>query len=530
MSIGKLVEDSHREIAATKAMDKELENQFESIQFGAEGRPARFENAVNDSNVQMFTHIIRMDETLPRWWSKQRDIFLRNYSRESGLLAGTVYGESTRVKNMSWVLESTEGETLDLDHFQNVFELAQFGNGMPAFLQKVTSQLLTQDNGAFIELIPENPRNEYFAGQEPTIEIGPNGQQIKRDNGIPAGYLALPLEGRVGGIACFDSQQCWRTFDPEWPVIYQNRWTGQWRILHWTRVAMLSSHSQPDEMARGIGLCAISRTFVYARLIQYMDTYFKEKIAGQDADFGTMSGMTTKQLEAALQSGTIAADNKGMLIYKNVRFIVGSSPDVIPQIELYSLKGLPDGFDHEKEMRLAATAMSVGFGVSTNGLGLNFNVGRTKAEADAQERETQGKGRADIENMICNVLNQRILPEDAEFRFDEKDDQADKASAEIKQIRVNTRATQIQTGELTPQEARIMAVQDGDINPEFAESTVVGDNEVIDTEKPTAEEGVQEGTAPPTESEDGQTEDTKKALASKRMQALGNPFYRDLII
>lgn len=535
MSIGKVIDEFKDSVAADKAiqrdMPSDMASQFESIQFQATGQQARFQDQITDPNAFMFTHIIRMDEDLPRWWSRARDIFLRNYSRESGLLAGAVFGESTRVKNLSWIIE-TQDKTADdgrLDHFQKVFELAQFGAGMPAFLHKVTNQLLTQDNGAFIEIMPENPVNEYFEGTPPTYDIGPNGQQVPKDAGTPSGWLCMPLDGRVGGIACFDSAQCWRTYDPEWPVIYVNRWTGQWRILHWSRVATLSSHTQPDELGRGIGLCAISRTFVYARLIQYMDTYFKEKVAGQAADFGTMSGLTASQLKAALESGQIAQDNKGLIIYKNIRFISGASPEIIPQVELHSIKGLPDGFDHEKEMRLAATAMSVGFGVSSNGLGLNFNVGRTKAEADAQERETAGKGRIDIENMICNVINQRILPDGDEFRFDEKDDQADKQREEIKQIRVSTRKMQIESGEITAEEARIIAAEEGDIPPEYAEIPIVGDNEAVEDDNPVPGAMDQNEDLEMNENEGGETpEDTKKALATKRMEIRESAFYQTL--
>lgn len=465
---------------------------------------------------------------MPMWWSRSRDVFLRNASRESGLLASTVYGESTRVKNLSWIIETQNKDDAHLKYFQNVLENAQFGQGFPAFLQKVTSQLLTQDNGAFIEIIPENPQNRYEPGKSPVYSIDPSGRQVLTEPGTPSGYLALPLEGRVGGIACFDSRQCWRTYDPEWPMIYQNKWTGQWRILHWSRVAMLSSHTQPDEMGRGIGLCAVSRTFIYARLIQLMDTYYKEKVAGQAADFGTIAGMTAKQLNNALVSGQIDQDQKGTVVYKNLRFIVGATPETLPQVELHSLKGLPDGFDHEKEMRLAATALAVGFGVSTNGLGLNFNVGRTKAEAEAQERETQGKGRADIENAISNVMNQRVLPEDDEFRFDEKDDQADKARAELKQIRVNTRKTQVDLGEITVQEARLIAAEEGDIPPEFADKPVVGDDEVVG-DKPTPDNMPIPNAETEDDEEDGIPEDTKKTLVQKRIAVQETTFFRHLM-
>lgn len=524
MTIGKLLDDHVNTIEAQKAQMQESEHQIEgSIQFQAEGQTARYVDNNFDAESGMFRYLIAMDETLPRWWSRERDIFLRNYSRESGLLASTVYGESTRVKNRSWLLETQNKDESYLEYFQKVFDHAQFGAGLPSFMQRYAVQYLTQDNGVFVELIPENPQSEYQQGKEPVYDLLPDGRRTIKQ-GLPAGQLELPLQGRVAGIACFDSRQCWRTYDPEWPVIYVNKWTGQWRILHWSRVAFTASHAQPDEMGRGIGLCAISRTFIYARIIQYMDVYYKEKIAGQGADFGTIAGMSQKQLENALNEGKVQQDNKGTLIYKGIQFIVGANPEVMPDVALHSVKGLPDGFDHEKEVRLAATALSVGFGISTNGLGLNFNVGRTKAESETQERETEGKGREDLENSIANIFNQRVLPDDAEFRYDEKDTRADKERAEQKQIRANTRAILITSGQVSKEEARIMAADDGDIPPEFIEKPIVGDDEVI-ADSP---ENRQDVMPQEEESEDGETEDTKKALTKNLIAVQESAFYRTL--
>jgi hypothetical protein len=58
--------------------------------------------------------------------------------------------------------------------------------------------------------------------------------------------------GRVTEIWHFDSAQCWRTFDPDFPVIYQNPRDNTFKRLHKTRVIMLSPATRSPTSAGGL--------------------------------------------------------------------------------------------------------------------------------------------------------------------------------------------------------------------------------------------------------------------------------------
>ena len=84
---------------------------------------------------------------------------------------------------------------------------SEFGEGWPIFFGKFVEDLLTQDNGAFAEI------------------IGP---------GRPTG----PMTGMPVGVAHLDSARCQRTGDQEFPILYHDR-SGKIYKLHYTRVMTL---------------------------------------------------------------------------------------------------------------------------------------------------------------------------------------------------------------------------------------------------------------------------------------------------
>src|SRR6185369_6724414 len=95
------------------------------------------------------------------------------------------------------------------------------------------------------------------------------------------GRADKPLRGPVMQLAHLDSANCWRTFDPEFPVLYTNPYTGAYHKIHESRIMSGSSLTAPEELARGIGLCAVSRVYLYAQIARDIATFKHEKISGR---------------------------------------------------------------------------------------------------------------------------------------------------------------------------------------------------------------------------------------------------------
>lgn len=470
---------------------------------------------------------------LPQWWSRQRDAFLRTRLQSNSLISGIVYGEATRIRNMPYVLTHEDDNQEELSKWQNLLQLANFGRGFPVFASKIATDYLTQDNGCFFEILGAGEIklvNETFYRR--VIENG-----IQREVPYTTTFLAKgERTGQATGIAYLDAGQCWRTMNPEYPVIYTNPYTGQLVVLHWTRVSYDSQFPQGYELARDVGLCALSRAYETMRQVKAINTYYYEKVTGQSAEI-IYANQPVSKLDSAVQAAMFQSDNAGFSVFKNTMLLAPKSGGVGAQdlkFDKIGLRDQPDGFSYREQMDIAVNILAQAFGVDVREIWAAAQTGATKADAEVQDIKTTGKGRADILSMLENAINWRVLPPEITFKFDEVDDLSDKRKVEIKQIRVNTRATQIQSGELNLEEAREMAAEDGDIMPEFLERIATADDATsVEAVNPSsADEQPKENEPDEDEAEDSESDE--KALDdlkknSKQYGATRSLFFSNLI-
>jgi hypothetical protein len=429
------------------------------------------------------------------WWSPARDKQLRNYVRSNPILSSVVAGEATRVRNMSYTLTLEEGRTRKIQRYHDMLRDCDFGKGFRSLSQKVSSDLLTQDNGAFIELVGTGGNRE-------------TQRYLDRSD--------------VQTFAHLDASRCWRTYDPEYPVVYTNPYNAQYHVLHYSRVIMMSQNEQPDELARGLGFCATSRAFEMARYIYDMQTYKREKVSGSAPEIGILNGMSLPHFLKGLTDSGQANLNQGFVKFKNTAIIgpPGHGPNQ-PEasLTLVGLKSVPDGFDFKDELTVSMYLLAAAFGVDVREYFPLQSGGATKADATIQHAKSSGKGRADIMTLLEDAINYRVLPDYVTFAFDVKDDEEDKLKAENRATRVQARATQISSGELSVIEARTMAAEEGDIDPSFLDNPMVADDTTVPVEgaNPTGE--TEDDTESPpeevetTDANEGEKSDSLKALS-----------------
>lgn len=138
----------------------------------------------------------RVDEGIVApWWSEQRDRDLRDFWMLEGndILQGAISSLVKKFKAMNWLLE---GPQTRVKERQEVLITAEFGRGWSELLGKTLADYLSQDKGAFWELIGE---------------------------GDPDG----PMKGLPLGIAHLDSKYCQLTGDVVYPVLFHSTKTGQ---------------------------------------------------------------------------------------------------------------------------------------------------------------------------------------------------------------------------------------------------------------------------------------------------------------
>ncbi len=444
---------------------------------------------------------VQADE-IPDWnylYPNWRDERLKRLARSETMMAGAVYSMKARMMTLGYEVsggsEATKQEAL------NLINTAHYGKGMKYLTGLVVDDLLTTDNGAFIEL--------YGPGR-PDQPLG---------------------ERKVLGISHLDSLYCWRTFNPEYPVLYTNPQTGQRHKLHHSRVRMLSDNTQPNELARGTGFCAVSRALHWIKIIRDTITYRDEKVAGRfNRAIGAVSGVTRKQLQEALKQADEEADSAGFLVYKSIPFLVapGMQAGANIDIKLQDLASIPDGFNFNDDVTLYAYVLSLAFGVDAREFWPATTSGATKADASVQNMKARGRGIGlnviTLQDLYNDILH--LIDDDLKLEYDYTDDEQDLQAAQIHNTRVNTLHTLKTDGAISAEMMQALAIADGIIDGDVIKGMALPADEtdaLADQGKPPGNEEDTQETQPVPDEETA--DEGEKSGKKKDLRSPGNATY-----
>lgn len=380
----------------------------------------------------VFTINLPIVDNIPAWsyYPQRRDRDLKQIAKSEYLMAGAIYSLEARMRALAWKIK---GSPRVKKYFQDLLGNANFGDGWADFVGKIITDLLTQDNGAFIEL------------------IGP-------------GRPDKPLKGRVQHIAHLDSSLCWRTHSQEFPVVYTNPYTNSYHALHTSRVIRLSSNTQPEELAKGVGFCSVSRALRAIQIMRDLTVYKHEKISGRfrrGIIYG--NGLTPKQFKQGIDAADEEQDNLGFAMYRQMPVLLSQQPNL--KLDILNLASVPDGFNWESEITTYVFSLALAFGVDAREFWPASASGATKADATVQHLKARGKGIGDLIQTIERAINWKILPEGVEFVFDYTDDDQDRLRAELQGIRIDNLGKLSKVGAISSQEVRAIAISEGIIDP-----------------------------------------------------------------
>lgn len=419
--------------------------QAENVQFdssvSSRARPVPF--ASNDVTVPvdniynsgLIFNISTISDTIPEWsiYPARRDRALRAFYKTEPMVAGTVYSLSARLKALNWKLNGEEDLQQDV---QAMLETADLGGGMRQLIGKFIDDYLTQDNGAFIEL-------------------------------IGAGSPESPLLGGVTGIVNLDSAQCWRTFDPDYPVMYVDPINGTRHKMHRSRIIAKSSFTQPNELARGIGYSPVSRALLSVRTMKSIMQYRYEKASGAfDRGIIFGKGLTTKTLESLMQGNQLDMESEGLTRISNMPAYVTING---VELDVLDLASIPDNWETMTETQIYAYILALCFGIDVREIWAVNQSGATKGDATVQNMKARGKGLADMITTIEDMFNTHILPDGMTIEADFIDDEHDRGVADKNAIIVNSTNTAKAAGFITAIEGRAILIEQGVLNPDTLE-------------------------------------------------------------
>lgn len=379
-------------------------------------------------------------ELIPPWWSTRRDKELRAFYKRVDYLAGAVYALSSHMTTIPWQIVPYDLSVLShqsqADRFEDVLmDGAEFGRGWTTFFSKWVTDLLTQDNGAFAEIIGE---------------------------GDPVG----PIVGQPISIANLDAGRCTRTSSAEFPVIYQDTDGARYK-LHYTRVAFASLDPSPIAEMNDVGLCAVSKCLNVAQNLYDMTIYKQEKLGSRPARglMVTKGGLDPEHVREAIALANETQNNQGLSRYSKT-IVVGDAGLKEAGIDLIDLASMPDGFNEQDTVSLGMAAIALAFGVDARELWPMTGTGATRADALIQHLKARQKGIGQLIELTERVLSQKFLPPHLSLVFDYTDDAQDRQVAEIRKVRSERHSIAIADEVMDIRTVREQMLNDGDLTQE----------------------------------------------------------------
>ena len=347
-------------------------------------------------------------ECIPKYWSKQRDAWLREFVLKPGndLLAGTMATVVAKVASTGFRIEGPE-RTANASR-RMLLEQADFGGGWDPLVEKLAWDYLSQDQGAFMERI------------------------------------RLGREGAAIGFAHFDSQRITLTGDPRFPAIYMDRGTQdkgpEPHTLHHSQAAHLVDSPSTRETMNDVGFCAVSRACMTAQILMSIAAYERERLSDlPPAGLLMINNLSRDQWEDLQKQYDARQRQQGNVVWRDVMVAFGLDPAIPLQAELFSFSRLPDAFDKKTATEIAIYSFALAFRedprelwpVSSGPLG-------TATEANIQHMKARAKGTGMILTEIERAMNDGLsLPASVTFRFDFQDTEEDEQAATIANLKAD---------------------------------------------------------------------------------------------
>lgn len=335
---------------------------------------------------------------LPVWWTRDRDVVLSSTLDMEDMWSSAVYKAISKRVSRTWEITDTDDSDQRTRRYQKLLLTFDGKRFVPGF-SKVLHNFLLTDNGAFVEVV----RASNAAGS------------------------------RILGLMHLDSFRCYRTGDPQRPVVYFDR-NGAFHVLKDYQVLDFADQPSPRVEMNGIGRCAASRAFRTILKLAAVEIYFREKITGdRNLAIHIVNGITEDQLKDAREDANDERRRRGYVYYKGSVVIPAIKLDADLKVITIPLAEVPDGFDVDQERKDAYLRYANALGVPVqdiqplSGQGLG-----TGTQTVILAEEAEGLGLASFDTDWTSALNESVLPSATTFSWTNPHDTRDqKAKAEV---------------------------------------------------------------------------------------------------
>jgi len=325
---------------------------------------------------------------------------------------------------------------------------------------------------------------------------------------------ATPARGsKVINIHHLDPLRCRLTGDPQEPVYYLSN-DNQERPLKWYEVMPIIDLPDPTGGQDGQAFSATERAYGQIIKLAAIERYVYEKVSGQrPLALYFLGGASQRWVEDAIEGAKEDAARRNLTSYMGaaVKPIPGDVPLNLVEIPLAEL---PDGFDPERERNRADLIYSNAIGLDPQDINPELvgrqGLGSTGNQSLVLADKSKGRGLAAWRQQFTHNLNELALSDKVLFTFSEIDLRDEEVAAGIKKTRAEARKTQVESGEITPEQATNLAVDEGDLPREFVRADITAGGTLTDTDKPEAEGEMPDDTGMVPVEDEAESDDTVK--------------------
>lgn len=368
-------------------------------------------------------------DSIPQWGKvpKRRDLELRAFWPTENQFASALGIVCARNAAFSW---NIEGPPRASTRFHDMLVASNQGEGWANLIAKTSIDLYTQDYGAYWEVVREADRAD-----------------------------SMPL-----AINHLDAYRCWPTGHPDYPVIYQDI-NGTYHLLAWWNVVSFTEMPTPIEGYYGLQYSALTRLLRAVQTIRNVSVYKEEKTGGRfTGAIHLIKGVSAKEITDAAAIHAANLDSQGLLRYGTPLMVGSVDPKADVGHDTIEIATLPDGWNEEVTFKHYVTQIAMAFLTDYQEFAPlpGGNLG-TSAQSEVLHLKSRGKGPGLFMKMITHALNFQIFPKGVEFYFDEADLEAEKAEAELRNLRAETYKLYADSGLLDQLGIRQLALDAGDI-------------------------------------------------------------------
>lgn len=394
----------------------------------------RFKLGDNPTGWALVDGIFRMGDTVPLYASEFRDAYLSMSWVNEPMTAGVFSTWLEKAQTVNW---KVTGGKIQANYYANLFHNADGGAGWTYHEGVSALDYLTTDKGSMEELGRDSLTPAVISSLQEFFK------DYKGRNLEPASFhrldslIARATSGRVTDIQHLDAARMIKTGLPGMRWRYFPDYKDPVSIPNDNLIQMNSMPSGRDRYT-GFGHCAMSRLIDAKQLMVGYLNYFRQEIGDLPPELvAIINGMSLTAFSDALQKYKKDKEAKNLDEYGKIFWLGSDDPSTPVDIQFRNVTTPSKSFNYQNMIEWWAKLLALNTGESVGEYWLIQHAGATKAVESVQAFKSKSKGVAKYLQEKERRYNLDIMPYGARFEYDNKDDEQDKARADILASKIN---------------------------------------------------------------------------------------------